>query len=191
MSQQRKNYLIKREFQLNFFWKFFALLLLESALLIGLFMYLSRNTLTTGYFNSVLTIERTQDFFLVPFLLLTFIILVGIGMAGMMVFMLLSHRIAGPIYRFENVLKQIQDGDLSGDVRLRKDDQLVEFEEALNALKISLKVRIQNIKKDLNDLQELLVRKDDPNTAAQIRETVNRIQTQLNHFKIDSDPHNG
>ncbi len=55
---------------------------------------------------------------------------------GMVLSALLSvfvtHRFAGPLYRFQQVVDQMASGDLSTLVRLRKGDDLVELETAVN-----------------------------------------------------------
>src|SRR5204862_4007209 len=43
-----------------------------------------------------------------------------------------SHKVAGPIYRFEETLKKVQKGDISEQIQLRKGDMLLEFGENLN-----------------------------------------------------------
>jgi len=146
--QRRRNYFIKKKFQMNFIVKFGLLLLLESILIIALFMYISKNTLTTGYAHSILKVENTQNFFIIPFTLVSLICFTAIGLAGMIVFTLFSHRIAGPLYRFEKILQQIGAGDLTANVKLRKKDQLVEFEKLINILVNTLDNRMGNIKRD-------------------------------------------
>lgn len=56
--------------------------------------------------------------FLVPFML-------GIGM-------ILTHRIAGPIYRFELFLEQVIRGEYDGPVRIRKGDEFQELCTRIN-----------------------------------------------------------
>ena len=46
----------------------------------------------------------------------------------------LSHRLAGPVYRFEQTCKAIAKGDFSRRVHLRKGDQLVELQEDFNKM---------------------------------------------------------
>ena len=110
---RRTNYFIKKGFQFNFAAKFILLILLEAGLIAVLFMQVSGNTITTGYYDSILTIDRTPKFFLTPLLLIVLITAVGIGLSGMIVFILLSHRIAGPLYRFEKDLGDVSYGDLT------------------------------------------------------------------------------
>src|SRR3990172_8935037 len=120
---RRRNYFIKKKFQVDFSVKFLIIILIEAFLAAGLFLYLSKGTLTTGYFGSELKIARTYDFFL-PTLLFSNLIIVGItGIIGIVALILLSHRLAGPLYRFEKVLNDISKGDLTRRFKLREKDE--------------------------------------------------------------------
>lgn len=186
MTYRRKNYFIKKRFQMNFFYKFILLLILESILIVSLFMYISGNTLTTGYLDSVLRIERTGDFFLVPFLLMTLIVVLGISLVGMVVFILLSHRIAGPLYRFEKALEQLRDGDLTTTVRLRSTDQLFELQNSLNSFIETLAKRLSVIKTKLEETQELTHSKD-ADLVSKLNQKLSEIKDEINRFKIPAD----
>jgi len=188
--QRRKNYLINKRFQFSFSAKFVILLLIESLLIVTLFYYLSSDTVTTGYVNSTLTVETTRNFFSFPFLLLTLIVAVGIALSGMIVFILLSHRIAGPLYRFETTLKQLQEGDMTTNVHLRKKDQLSEVQEQLNGLIRSLDSRLGNIKSELTELEKLLARRQDPAAAEEIKTKIEKIRQTINHFKVTQESPN-
>ncbi|MGH7433591.1 MAG: hypothetical protein ACREJL_07570 [Candidatus Methylomirabilales bacterium] len=63
-----------------------------------------------------------------------------------------THRFAGPLYRFHQVVDQIAAGDLSTGFKLRKGDDLVELETALNRAIESLAVTIQEAQRPLDDL---------------------------------------
>ena len=174
---RRRNYFIKKKFQTNFLYKFLLLLIVESILIVGLFIHISANTMTTGYKNSVLIVECTQNFFLIRFAFLTMIIVLGVGLAGMFVFILLSHRIAGPLFRFEKTLGQLKDGDLSTLVHLRSTDQLPELQESLNSLIESLALRIGGIKRMLNEID---INNVDPHVGQKLKE----IKNEINRFKL-------
>ena len=47
---------------------------------------------------------------------------------------ILSHKMAGPVYRFEQTCKAIAKGDFSQRVHLRQGDQLVELQDELNKM---------------------------------------------------------
>ena len=58
---------------------------------------------------------------------------------------LLSHRIAGPLYRFRTVLKAMAEGDLSVWVRLRPTDYLTQEADLLNETIAALRQKISGI----------------------------------------------
>src|SRR3989338_4053779 len=95
---RRRNYFIKKKYQANFSMKFCLLLIAEAILITGLFLMISRGTLTTGYSGTELKIEKTSQFFFLTFVLQFLIVGVAIGIVGMVVFIFHSHRIAGPLY---------------------------------------------------------------------------------------------
>ena len=47
---------------------------------------------------------------------------------------ILSHKMAGPVYRFEQTCKAIAKGDFSQRVHLRKGDQFIELQHEFNAM---------------------------------------------------------
>lgn len=183
----RKNYFIKKGFQFNFALKFMLLILLEAALIAGLFMQISGNTLTTGYSDSILTIERTPSFFLWPLMLIILITAIGMGIAGMIVFILLSHRIAGPLYRFEKDLGDMGYGDLTKRISLRKTDQLTEIKEALNSLIGTFDERMARIKAALTELKTL-TDKGEAGNSAQIQNAVKKLKEEIDRFKVTAGP---
>ena len=152
---RRKNYFIKKSFQTKFFLRFIALILAESLIIAGFFVYLSSQTLTAGYHGSDFTIAKTSNFFLTTFVAITVLVGVAVGIAGAFVFTFFSHSLAGPLYRFESVLRAFSEGDLRGRVNLRKTDQLSELQDALNKAIDSADKRISEIKKDVKTAGEL------------------------------------
>jgi methyl-accepting chemotaxis protein len=160
-------------------------LVLEALFIAGFFMYISNNTLTAGYFNSALAVETTHQFFFIPFLLIVLMVCVGITIAAMLIFVLLSHRIAGPLYRFEKILSEISEGDLTKRVSLRKTDQLNELKEGLNILMESFDQRLGRIKSNLSELKSLLS-KNDPANSEKIYKAVELLKKEIDHFKVTS-----
>ena len=182
--QMRKNYFIKKRFQLNFLLKFVILLIVESLLVAGLFMYVSNDTITTGYLNSTLRIEKTTDFFFVSLILIVLITMIGIGIAAMIIFLLLSHRIAGPLYRFEAALKKAEDGDLTARIDLRKTDQLISLKESINSVFGSMDSRLGRVKKGLAELEELLLNSNDPQAVSKLKSKLSSIKDEIGYFKV-------
>lgn len=57
---------------------------------------------------------------------------------------ILSHKMAGPVYRFEQTCKAIAKGDFSQRVHLRKGDQLVELQDEFNNMMDEVEKRLKN-----------------------------------------------
>lgn len=55
----------------------------------------------------------------------------------------ISHKIAGPIYRFEKSAKAIEEGDLTLKFKLRQGDELKELADALDKMTASLRSKIK------------------------------------------------
>ncbi len=148
-SYRRKNYFIKRSFQTKFSLRFALLILLEALLITALFWYVSKGTLTTGYSGGELKIEKTASFFYVSFVLILMIASIAVGMVGMLVFIFYSHRIAGPLFRFQKTLQELASGDLTGRIRLRQKDQLVDLGDSINLAAGTLDKQIGRLKKEI------------------------------------------
>ena len=153
---RRRNYFIKKNFQVNFTVKFLIIILIEAFLAAGLFLYMSKGTLTTGYLGSELRIARTYDFFL-PMLLLSNLIIVGVSaVIGIGVLIFLSHRLAGPLYRFENILDAIKKGDLTQRFKLREKDEFVELQNSINEHTDTLDKNIGHLKAGVMEFSQLI-----------------------------------
>ncbi|MBF0494832.1 MAG: hypothetical protein HQL28_06885, partial [Candidatus Omnitrophica bacterium] len=133
-TNKRRNYFIKPKFQASFFAKFIMLLVLEAVVIALLFMVVSRGTLTTAYGADGLVIQKTGIYFLFDFILITIIAGAGIGVAGTFIFMYLTHRLGGPLYKFERTILEARKGLLSERMDLRKTDQLSELKDEINLL---------------------------------------------------------
>ena len=153
---RRRNYFIKKKFQVDFSVKFLIIILIEAFLAAGLFLYLSKGTLTTGYSGSELRIARTYDFFL-PMLLLSNLIIVGISaVIGIGVLIFLSHRLAGPLYRFENILDTIKKGDLTQRFKLREKDEFAELANSINEHTDTLDKNMGHLKAGVMEFSQLI-----------------------------------
>ena len=165
---RRGNKFINRKFQTGFALKFLLLIVLESALAIGLFWYLSKGAIITGYAGSELVVTSAGKFFL-PNLLIANLVIVGItAFAGFFVFLLISHKLAGPLYRFEQALEQTSDGDLTSRFVLRENDQMHSVAKKMNELNMRMESGVSDIQRELSELNRIL---------AEIRAEVNSNST--------------
>ena len=89
---------------------------------------------------------------------------------------IVTHRMAGPIFRIRRVIREMADGDISGEIRLRDKDEFKHLAKEVNNLKASLREKV--IK--LNEL----VKSTQGNNAA-CQKNISRIEEILSGFKID------
>lgn len=78
--------------------------------------------------------------------ILFFVVIIGI------ISIFISHKIAGPVYRLEDSMKQVASGDLSYKVHLRRGDELEDLQDAFNTMSDSLS---KMVKKDREVIERL------------------------------------
>lgn len=125
---------IRPDFSAKFQVKYCLVMIAGSVLTtLVLYLYLDRG-LGEGYFESLVTLSNLEQA-LPSALLISFVIqliLILLLSAGINLFV--SHKIAGPVYRYEHLLNSIRKGDLRNDVRTRDYDQLKSMVTSLNGL---------------------------------------------------------
>lgn len=181
---RRKKYFIKKRFQAKFSAYFLALVILEALLIGALFLYISRGTLTTAYSQEGLTIESTSSFFFLNFTLIILIVGVMIGLGALAVFIYLSHRMAGPLYRFEKSMDEAADGNLSYRIRLRKTDQFEKLQDTLNNFIKSMDNRISDVKQITSIILKIL--KQEKIDDDRLKENVKKLKEKLEFFKTST-----
>lgn len=103
---------------------------------------------------------------------------------------LVSDRIAGPLYRFRGFFKAISDGDLSGEVTIRKQDYLHEDAHAINQMMISLRAKITSIKGHCHEALAALnqlTRAIDSSIAKEISQNLKILELRMEQLKADMD----
>ena len=151
-QNRRKNYFINKRFQGKFILKFCGLVILGS-FISGIVLYLfSRDTLTTTFVNSRLSILSTADYIIPGLIASSLVAIILISIAAAIVVMYLSHRIAGPLFNIERSVQKIGKGDLNLKVKLRSTDELIKLADCFNEMTENLKAHISEIKAKASDL---------------------------------------
>ena len=109
----RSHYFIKKDFQTKFILKFCLLLLAGVIVSTGLLFLFSQDSLTSSFQNSRLVIKNTALAILPTVVYTGLITLALLAIATIIVTLFISHRIAGPMFRFEKELKEIGEGNLT------------------------------------------------------------------------------
>lgn len=174
---KRRTYFIEKAFQAKFIIKFCLLIIAASCFFSALVYLLSQQTVTTAFENSRLVIKSTADFIL-PVLILSSAISAGlICLATIAVVLFISHKIAGPVYRFQKAAKAVSDGDLSSELRIRKNDQLQPLAASLDEMISSMRGKINEIKDLANQIE------NNQSNSRELSEKISSLKRNLNFFK--------
>lgn len=171
---RRDQYFIKKKFQIAFILKF-SLLLLGGVILSTFLLFIfCQDSLTSNYAASGLKIQTTSDAIL-PVVLLTNLVTLGIiCCAAIIVMLFISHKIAGPMFRFEQDIKRVTDGDLCVRINLRRHDQLKDIAKALNLMIDALYSRINYVDTSLKNIETL--QNEGKNTKEEITDLRSRLR---------------
>ncbi len=183
MAYSRKQYLIKRSFQMRFMSRIFVVIVLIVSILSASFFVVNTVSLKSsrheikffvqkitsindeeaeklsgamlifgvkkmgdGIMNSLDGLQRNMIYAFIGSVVLA-MILTGTF------FLLLSHRIAGPIYRIEKSIQGMQEGDLTMRIFLRDKDELTELAEQFNQMSATLNQKINLINQTVIQFQ--------------------------------------
>ena len=142
LKTQRKpqNILILPKFQLKIMGYFLSLFLLTTLSLYStsylFFSRLNQKALNVGipeghvFFKFIANQKHDLDSFFVALAVVNFLLLIGVGL-------IISHRIAGPVYKLKKYLTEVERD--SHDFRLREGDYFRDLEGPVNTLKDKLK----------------------------------------------------
>jgi len=132
---QRRTVLVKRHIQLKYGLVVFAAVAFTT-LIVGVDLYWTMAKFIRDLDPAMMpTLRQVVQMDLVK-------LVIFLGIMGL-VTLFVSHRWAGPIYRFERSAQVLATGDLTHRVSLRTGDDLMELQDELNAMISSLQRKVQ------------------------------------------------
>jgi len=187
---KRRIYFIDKSFQGRFMLKFCGLVAAGGILTIGLLYLWAARATTVSIINSRVVVNTAADFIL-PLLAQTVIIVtVLIAIATIIVTLFVSHKIAGPLYRFKKVMEAMGEGDFLNQVNIRKGDQLQDLAKIFDSMIAKNRAKIKALKADLGVFSEKLGRISESEVSEHKRPYLNElkrisaeIDRLINYFK--------
>lgn len=131
-SRRAKNYFIKKNLQGKIVLALFLAVIASCLLFILIFGFFSTDTMTISYENSELNMGQTPVMLLKKALAANWFFLVTCGTLLILATIVGSHRIAGPLFRFEKVLNSMVRRDLRDTIRLREKDEAKDLALQIN-----------------------------------------------------------
>jgi methyl-accepting chemotaxis protein len=173
---QRRTVLIKRALQLKYIGMVFVSVLLASLIVGGDIYYTMAKMVLTE--NPSLTSSVAQFNWIIMVKLVLYLGLM------LMISLYVSHRFAGPIYRFEKSAQIVSSGDLTHRVSLRTGDELLELQEEFNGMVASLQGLVQKDRNLAAHLAERLTAaiKRVPDSSPALLEELRSLKMELDHL---------
>ena len=153
---KRRNFFIKRDFQGRLILGYFLFVsggCLFFIVLLGLF---SADSMTISYNNHDIQFGQTPFMLIQSVLAAHWIFIVLGGAFLVLAAMLITHRIAGPIFRFEKALDSMNSGNLCDTIYLRGKDEGKELAEKINTFNLQLSQSLKAIRSNATAITTLL-----------------------------------
>jgi len=197
MSQKpqfkRKKYFINKELQGRFIFNYFILLTLGSILFIGIFSFFSSNTLSIVYENYHLQLGTTPGILFKKILSTQWLFIVVGGIFICFITLRITHRVAGPFFRFEKTLDQMLDQNLDCSIYLRTKDEGKELAKKINTFNSQLSLELQvihelnaKIGKSADKLQVEMTQEEMKELVETIKQSQEKIEIKINTYTFRS-----
>mgnify|MGYP001573693133 FL=1 len=187
--RRRINFSVKKEMQIRIFVKVLLINLIGIVMVSAAFYYYSDIKIEGTYKQFHIHATNFLDYLLPA--------VVGAGIMGAIfaaaLTVFLPHKIAGPLYRMERMLKdEVGGGDLTVRFHPRKGDEGREFADAVNVTVEKLREKMIDIEKRTSELEGLVISITEggmnggltPDAGEKLTELTRELRTSINHFKL-------
>ena len=180
---QRRWYFIKSTFDIKMLLLYIALLIL-GIIFMGFFIYvISSSELETRLSQSHTRIMNSREILLPTIIIAMISVFVLIFLTTLYLVLYLSHKITGPLYKFEIIANEIGNGNFKVNAKLRKKDKFKPLETAIQNMLDNLHGKIMNFKRNFEKTKKNEKKlKDAIETSSFSEVEKNELSTQLNEF---------
>ncbi len=137
----RRRIFIKKSFQLRFMLGAFALILLSGLCSALLIYWITADDLQARALSAHVDIEQTTDRLGMSILIGNVVAIMVAGAVAVISVLYASHKIAGPLHRFETLCDEVGNGNLDAAPQLRENDQLQELSHSFSAMVAKLRIQ--------------------------------------------------
>ena len=182
---KRTHYFIDRQFQLKFILNILLIVVIIIALISIFLLSFTSNEMGVSAYSKLLQLKNTRQL-MVPVVIKVSIIVLFIGALIVVArFIFVTHRIAGPMFRFRRELKKLGEGDLTISIKFRDGDEMQDIAEILTESVAILNKTISDISKDVNKLDKIVNKaKFTKKEYAEINELIKTLKQHIKKFKL-------
>jgi len=186
LARKRSRYFIKKTFQMKIILQFIVILII-GGIISGLELYfLASNELETKLYQAHMRIINTMDILLPIVIITSLTVIFLLSIITVYIVLFLSHKIAGPLYKFEKITNEIGNGNLNVNVSLRKKDELLPLQTAFENMIENLQSKIMNFKKNFEEIKIIEKELNNAIQTSELSETdKNSLATAVKEFITD------
>ena len=140
-----RQYYIQKKFQSRMIFKFCMLTFMGTALFCAIFYTSLNRDIGRSYVQALDGMRFLNNGMVGNFMLSEAAVIFLMGIVVVIFTMLMSHRIAGPLWRIEHTAQLVGDGDLSQEIKLRENDEVKTLADQMNKMIRGLKGRVGDI----------------------------------------------
>jgi len=186
-QSRRRIYFVDPSFQFKFIMKF-CVVVLGSSIVIGtVLFFLWQNSTTVAIENTRVWLKPTSDFLLPQMAAVLLIVTVFSCLVAMILTLLISHKISGPIYRIRQEIEQVRQGDLTRQFHIRDSDQMQELARSLAEMTRSLRERHLKIGGQCRSVSNFLEEKNlggSQDDRDKLLKMIKEFYEMLSYFKV-------
>ncbi len=181
---KRKIILIDKAFQGRFIVSVLATIILFGLCSAGLLYWLISSDLNVQSQAAHINIANTWERLGLSILLGNIVAAIIAGLTAIIVVLYISHKIAGPLYRFETLCKEVGEGNLDTITYLREGDQLQELAQSFSTMVDKLRDKRKNKNELVAEInQQLVSLKNNAELSIEQQESIENIELILNKIK--------
>ncbi|MDH5298204.1 MAG: methyl-accepting chemotaxis protein [Desulfobulbaceae bacterium] len=151
-KRKKLNLSVKRQFQIWLLVRILGTIILSSLVAAAILYFYSRQEIAATFYDAHIKIRRVSDL-LLPVVAAGALVSL---LSGMALALFLPQKIAGPLFRVENGLREMGGGDLTVSIKLRHGDTLMDLADRLNETASSLRDRVQAVQAAHVELEKVL-----------------------------------
>jgi methyl-accepting chemotaxis protein len=174
-KRKKLNLKVKQDFQAWLLIRIMGAILISIGVASIIIYFYSRTVVDADFLSHALKVRRISEVLLPVLLSASLTSLV----AGLLIALFLPQKIAGPIFRVEQDLQQIREGDLTKKITLRYGDILKELAEHVNITVADIRHMLQEVKEVQADLEQML----SDNSSAEVAKALEKQKQCLERFK--------
>jgi len=181
---KRRTVFIKKAFQGRFIVSILLMIILFGLCSAGIIYWLISSDLQSQSQAAHVNIANTWERLGLSILIGNTVAIILAGIPTIFVVLYISHKIAGPLYRFEKICEQVSNGNFDGATPLREHDQLQDLAQSFSMMTKKLREQQQSRQQSFTSMEhQLETLKNLPNFDQEQTNTISALEYSVQQLK--------